>query len=102
MKVADFVIEGQWQIPVIEGYLVDPCSPSRSFILWRFAHNKLHTYDNLRKRRCCIVSICCFCHNQAESSHHIFLSCPVTMVLWDWLNSEIGSTGMIQQTLLLY
>jgi len=32
--------------------------PSRSFIVWRFLHNRLPTDDNLRKRGCYIVSIC--------------------------------------------
>jgi len=59
--------------------------PSRSFITWRFLHDKLPTDDNLRKRGCTIVSICCFCMEQAESSHHIFLECKVTANLWKWL-----------------
>lgn len=52
--------------------------PSRSFITWRLIHNKLPTDDNLRKRGCFIVSICCFCMQEAESSQHIFFDCPAT------------------------
>nr|ABD28730.1 Ribonuclease H [Medicago truncatula] len=60
--------------------------PTGAFITWRFLHNKLPTDDNLRKRGCYIVSICCcFCRKQAETSSHIFLQCPVTLQLWDWL-----------------
>jgi len=59
--------------------------PTRAFITWRFLHNKLPTDDNLRKRGCYIVSVCCFYRKQAETSSHIFLQCPVTLQLWDWL-----------------
>lgn len=57
--------------------------PSRAFITWTLIHNKLPTDDNLRKRGCCIVSICCFCMQQAESSQHIFFDCTVTGRLWE-------------------
>ena len=60
--------------------------PSRAFITWRVLHNKLPTDDNLRKRGCYIVSICCFCMNYVESTHHILFDCPVTYKLWDWLS----------------
>jgi ribonuclease HI len=43
------------------------------------------TDENLRKRGCVIVSICHFCRNSLESAQHIFLMCPVTHQLWDWL-----------------
>ena len=66
--------------------------PSRAFITWRLLHNKLPTDDNLRKRGCYIVSICCFCKKQAESSHHLFFDCPVTFNLWDWLSKGTDHT----------
>jgi len=56
--------------------------PSRFFIFWRLVHNKLLTYDNLRRKECVIVSICCFSLNAYETTKHItfstwFLICPV-------------------------
>jgi hypothetical protein len=59
--------------------------PSRAFISWRFLHNKLPTEDNLKKRGCIIVSICCFCKQSEETSLHIFLRCAITGQLWLWL-----------------
>jgi len=59
--------------------------PSRSFITWRLLHNKLPTNENLRKSGCTIVSICCFCLQEFESSQHIFFECSVTSRLWEWL-----------------
>jgi len=49
--------------------------PTRSFITWRWIHDKLPIDDNLRKRGCFVASLCCFCKQRAESSNHIFLSC---------------------------
>lgn len=60
--------------------------PTRAFICWRFLHNRIPTDENLRKRGCQIVSICCFCRRQAETSNHIFLHCPITTQIWDWLS----------------
>jgi len=60
--------------------------PTRSFITWRFIYDKLPTDDNLRKRGCTVVSICCFCRKDAETSNHIFFACEVTSILWHWLS----------------
>ena len=59
--------------------------PSRASITWRLLYNKLPIDENLRKRGCSIVSICCFCMNHSETSQHIFFTCPVTFQLWKWL-----------------
>jgi len=59
--------------------------PSMAFISWRFLHNKLPTEDNLKKRGCIIVSICCFCKKSEESSLHLFLRCAIIGQLWLWL-----------------
>lgn len=60
--------------------------PSRSFITWRLLHNKLPTDENLRKRGCFIVPICCFCMKDSETSQHMFFDCLVTSILWEWLS----------------
>jgi len=39
--------------------------PTRAFISRRFIHNRLPTDDNLRKRGCYVVSMCCFCNKAA-------------------------------------
>jgi len=63
--------------------------PSRSFVFWRLAHNKLPTDENPRKRGCKIVSICCFCHQHEETSTHIFFHSPETQKLWQRLCTGI-------------
>lgn len=66
--------------------------PSRSFIMWRIAHNKLPTDENLRKRGCYIVSVCCFCKAYAESTDHLFFGCAETAKIWKWLSTDIDQS----------
>jgi len=61
--------------------------PSRSFIYWRWVHEKLLTDDNLQKRGCNLASICCLCRNYTECSFHLFLYCAFSMKLWNWISS---------------
>jgi len=63
--------------------------PSRSFVFWRLAHDKLSTDENLRKRGCKIVSICCLCHQHEETSTHLFFRCPETQKFWQRLCTGI-------------
>jgi len=68
--------------------------PSRSFVCWHLLHNKIPTDDNLRKRGCLIVSIYCFFMKEAESSDHIFLQCPFTSQILDWLWLSVRSVHL--------
>jgi ribonuclease HI len=45
----------------------------------------VHWLYLFRKRGCIIVSICCFCMKETETSLHLFFNCPITLLLWDWL-----------------
>lgn len=57
-----------------------------SFV-WRLAHHKLLTNDQLRIRGCILVSACCFCYMTAE---HIIFNCSVTSQFWNWLSNNIN------------
>lgn len=60
-KIAYRTLNGTGQSVLWAKFIWTPyIPPSRSFITWRLIHNKLPTDDNLRKRGCYIVSICCF------------------------------------------
>lgn len=63
--------------------------PTISFITWRLAHNKLPTYENLKKRGSYILSICCFCKAHQETSSHIFFECLETSKIWQWIENDI-------------
>lgn len=63
--------------------------PSRSFLLWRFLHNKVPTDDNLYLRGCINVSMCSLCNSASETSQHLFLSCNFARSIWSWLASSL-------------
>lgn len=50
--------------------------------LWRLATNILPTRGNLRRRRVPIDPICPLCFQEAESSEHLFLYCPLAQQVW--------------------
>lgn len=66
--------------------------PSHSFIFWRLMHGKMPMDENLRARGCVMVSVCCFCMKTDETSHHLFLSCPFAVCLWNWLGGKLNCT----------
>ena len=61
--------------------------PTRAFIFLRLAHHKLPTNNQLRKRGCILVSVCCFCYRAAE---HIMFHCSVASQLWNWFSNSIS------------
>jgi len=63
-------------------------SSTTSFIFWRAMHRKLSTDDNLRQQGCVIVSVCILCLSTAESTEHLFLSCPFALTIWLWLEDH--------------
>lgn len=65
--------------------------PSKSCIVWRLMHNKMSTYENLRKMGSIIVSTCSNCGLSKESSSHLFLDWPFAQSLWNWFGFVIDS-----------
>ncbi|XP_024630075.1 uncharacterized protein [Medicago truncatula] len=63
--------------------------PFHSFSFWRLMHGKMPTDENLRTKGCVIVSVCCFCFNSIETSHHLFLHCSFASALWSWLGGKL-------------
>ncbi|MCH83425.1 ribonuclease H protein [Trifolium medium] len=68
----------------------DYISSSHSFVVWLCFHNKMPTDENLRKRGCVVVSICVLCMADCESAAHLFLFCPFTVQLCNWLGDLFG------------
>jgi ribonuclease HI len=66
--------------------------PSKSLLVWRLMHEKMPTDDNLRLRGCYFPSICSLCHNQEESSFHLFFNCEFAIKLWSWLAGCLDTT----------
>lgn len=64
--------------------------PSKSLVAWRLLYGRLPTEDELQKRGCTTVSVCCFCYQNQESMEHIFFHCSYARSLWSWLGSVIN------------
>jgi hypothetical protein len=63
---------------------------SNSFVVWRCLHNKMPTDDNLLRRGCIIVSVCVLCMRSDETTRHLFITCPFTCALWNWLETLLN------------
>ncbi|XP_020265598.1 uncharacterized protein LOC109841134 [Asparagus officinalis] len=62
----------------------NPIVPSKvRFFLWLLTKNKLHTKDVLHLKGWTGDLTCSFCGLEPECRDHLFLSCPITMQVWD-------------------
>ncbi|PNX85681.1 70 kDa peptidyl-prolyl isomerase, partial [Trifolium pratense] len=63
-----------------------------SIFAWRLLRGRLSTRVNLVTRGVLssIVHTCAFGCGEAESAHHLFISCSTTGSLWDLVHSWIG------------
>lgn len=64
--------------------------PSKSFLVWRLLHRRVPTDENLQSRGCVTVSMCSLCCSPAETSEHLFLSCPFVVELWNSTRSLLN------------
>jgi len=57
--------------------------PKVSFFLWLVGHQKILTWDKLRRRNYHGPSICVNCKSQEETLQHLLDSCPLANHLWE-------------------
>jgi ribonuclease HI len=57
--------------------------PKVSTFLWLTVHNRVLTWDNLRKRGFIGPSICTLCQQQEETMEHLFNRCHYSQWIWD-------------------
>jgi ribonuclease HI len=57
--------------------------PKVSTFLWLIIHNKILTWDNLRKRGFIGPSMCVLCQSQEETKEHLFNGCHYSQAIWD-------------------
>eukprot|EP00253_Pinus_taeda_P026524 PITA_26524 len=57
--------------------------PKVSTFLWLLSHNRILTWDNLRKRSFSVPSICLNCHQEEETAIHLLFHCSLAKQLWD-------------------
>ncbi|XP_022020022.1 uncharacterized protein LOC110920094 [Helianthus annuus] len=57
-----------------------------NFLAWRLSLNRLPTVDNLEARGLQVgSSMCSFCGLQRETAEHLFVSCRLSQVVWDFV-----------------
>jgi hypothetical protein len=66
-----------------------------SILAWRLLKNRLPTKSNLADRGVISVEdrLCVTGCGHVEDTNHMFLSCPIFGVLWQWCDNGSESTG---------
>lgn len=73
-----------------------PIWPKISTFLWLLAHNRILSWDNLRKRKFAGPSICLNCRTDEESVAHLMLLCPFGRRLWEKVSFRSRKDGRVQ------
>eukprot|EP00253_Pinus_taeda_P027174 PITA_27174 len=73
-----------------------PIWPKISTFLWLLAHNRILSWDNLRKRKFSGPSICLNCRMEEESTVHLMLLCPLGRRLWEKVSFRSRKDGRVQ------
>ncbi|KAE9617543.1 putative reverse transcriptase zinc-binding domain-containing protein [Lupinus albus] len=50
----------------------------------------MSTDENLMSRGCSMASKCSLCNINAESYEHLFLACPFSIIIWQWMSGIFG------------
>ena len=62
--------------------------------LWKFLHNCLPTFDNLRKRGIQVAGRCLMCDEMEESAVHLFLNCTCARAIWHGSNLGLRTSEL--------
>eukprot|EP00253_Pinus_taeda_P029767 PITA_29767 len=66
-----------------------------STFLWLLSHNRILTWDNLRKRNFIGPSICLNCKQDEESIIHLMQTCPLGRKLWEKVTFRCQRDGRV-------
>lgn len=69
--------------------------PKVSTFLWLISHNRILTWDNLRKRNFAGPSICPNCKQEEESALHLMQSCPMGRKLCEKITFRCQKDGRV-------
>eukprot|EP00253_Pinus_taeda_P004733 PITA_04733 len=72
-----------------------PIWPKISTFLWLLSHNRILTWDNLRKRKFAGPSICVNCKLEEESVVHLMQICPFGRRLWEKIAFRCPKEGRV-------
>lgn len=56
--------------------------PRHQLIFWRVLSNNLPTHDRLQRFMAIPGCLCYLCNGHTESLSHLFVSCPLTIMIW--------------------
>jgi ribonuclease HI len=74
----------------------NPQWPKIKIFQWLILHNRILTWDNLRKRGFTGPSRCHLCQTQEETTNHLLDDCAYTAELWDWAASIFRQSDRIR------
>lgn len=66
-----------------------PILPKWKYFVWRLLLDHLQTKEQLNKRRVPVTPFCDICHEDLETSSHIFQACPLAQSAWHLFSSPI-------------
>eukprot|EP00253_Pinus_taeda_P011612 PITA_11612 len=72
-----------------------PIWPKVSTFLWLLSHNRILSWDNLRKRKFAGPSICLNCKLDEESTVHLMQICPFGRRLWEKVTFRCRKEGRV-------
>lgn len=72
-----------------------PIWPKVSTFLWLLSHNKILTWDNLRKRNFSDPSICLNYKQEEESALHLMQTCSLGRKLWEKVTFHCRKDGIV-------
>eukprot|EP00253_Pinus_taeda_P008595 PITA_08595 len=70
-----------------------PIWPKISTFLWLLSHNRILSWDNLRKRKFEGPSICLNCKMEEESAVHLMQLCPFSRKIWEKVTFRCQTEG---------
>lgn len=71
-------------------YWKDGCQSKMIHFAWLNFHNKILTWDNLRKRGWIGPGICPLCRSDGENNDHLFIRCHRSQQIWQFLEKSYG------------
>eukprot|EP00253_Pinus_taeda_P029276 PITA_29276 len=72
-----------------------PIWPKISTFLWLLSHNRILTWDNLRKRKFAGPSICLNCKMEEESAVHLMQLCTFSIRIWEKVSFRCQKEGRV-------
>jgi hypothetical protein len=74
----------------------NPHWPKIKVFQWLILHNRILTWENLKKRGFIGPSRCHLCEEKDETMNHLMDECPYTTKVWDWASSIFRQSNRVR------